>query len=134
MNLYFLMVSDNLEVFIQLLRLKYVYIQRLRSIGENKKILKNCVYIYKKNLWASPRSLFYFCRPTHLHLDLGHEDGVCVRKNEIWDINTHTPPNINADRLLAVPIIFWVRRFFYFSIHPIHIYFNHFDNSIRTIW
>ena len=43
----------------------------------------------------------------------GSEDRVCVRKNEIWDINTHTPPNRNADRLF---------------------YFNHFDNSIRTIW
>ena len=36
--LYFLRISDNLEVLIQLLRSKYVSIQSLRSIGENWKI------------------------------------------------------------------------------------------------
>ena len=36
-NFYFLRISDNLEVLIQLLRSKYVYIQSLRSIGENWK-------------------------------------------------------------------------------------------------
>ena len=40
-NLYFLRISDNLEVLIQLLRSKYVHTQCLRSTEENCFFLKN---------------------------------------------------------------------------------------------
>ena len=45
-NLYFLRISDNLEVLIQLLRSKYVHTQCLRSTEENWKIFEKLKILF----------------------------------------------------------------------------------------